>query len=266
MEKILISFLFIICCSCIKQTVEESLAEKKAINNKIETKPELDSKINTLVKNEELKNDALGRTIFSSNDEIANIPTDLKKFIPKNYSAIKIAEGDLNLDGSLDKIMVLRRTSEMKTSNIGDGKPDKRPLLILLNKGNNEFKIANESINTIPCIDCNGNEDEFSDVKIKNGYFTIESSVASGSQHWNMFTTFKYNKIENNWFLYKTYVISYTMNNNEGKLKLDEDYGLFIQHESKKSVKNFGKIPFEKYDYYDEEKSEDYYLQNLRKF
>src|SRR5436305_8535276 len=73
---------------------------------------------------------------------VNNLPTKISQFIPIGYSAIDTASGSLNLDSLNDMILVLRKDGEDSTSNFGNDKPEKRPLLILLGQPNNVYKVA----------------------------------------------------------------------------------------------------------------------------
>lgn len=182
------------------------------------------------------------------NESIATIPEVLKSFIPTNYSAINISTGDANLDGINDKILVLRKNTEETTSNYADNNPDKRPLLLLLGQSDNSFILIFRNDNAVSCIDCGGVfGDPFKGTAIKNGYFSIEHGIAGG-RHWEQVITFKYDKSKSNWYLYKDHTISYKFNDS----KDENAEALVVDVDTLATVNDFGIIPFDKYNIYNE--------------
>ena len=183
------------------------------------------------------------------NEPIDTLSETLKSFIPSGYSAINVSSGDANLDGLTDKILVLRNNTEETTSNYADDKPDKRPLLLLLGQSDGSYKLAIRNDNVIECIDCGGMfGDPFVGTAIQNGYFSIEHGIAGG-QHWEKTTTFKFDKTQENWFLYEDHFISYKFNDSN-----DPDAeALVTDIDNLKTTKDFGKVSFDKYDTYKNE-------------
>jgi hypothetical protein len=166
-----------------------------------------------------------------------DVPANLKNFIPKGYEALDLTKGDLNRDTYPDAILVLYRKGEEKTSDVIDH-PEKRPLLVLIGQANKTYKLAARSDNAVYCVDCGGQMgDPFTGVTIKNGYFSVEHYGGSGWR-WTRIITFKYSPTEKNWFLHK-----------DGGERFHA-----ISHEEVKTpvktVKNFGKVPFNKFDIY----------------
>ena len=180
------------------------------------------------------------------NENLDKVPDNLNQFIPKDYAVINSSTGDLNLDGLLDQILVLRKITEETTSNYGGDGPAKRPMLLLLGQPNQSYKLATRNDNAINCVDCSGAfGDSFQGTVIKKGYFSIENGIAGG-QHWQQIITFKYDKKSNNWFLYKDYTISHKMtdSSDENAEALIKDFDLL------KTKKDFGTIPFSKFNIY----------------
>ncbi|MBF4491571.1 hypothetical protein IR010_03390 [Flavobacterium sp. MR2016-29] len=180
------------------------------------------------------------------NEAITNVNVKLQSFIPKGYEAIAQKSGDLNLDKLEDYILVLRKKTEEKTSNYNDNKPDKRPVLLLLGQKNGSFKLAYKNENAAYCIDCGGVfGDPFDGISIKNGYFSIEHRI-SGGHHWEQIITFKFDKVKNNWFLYKHHFINYILNPSSDP----NEEALIPDVDKLKTVKDFGEISFEKFNIY----------------
>ncbi|OMQ13338.1 hypothetical protein [[Flexibacter] sp. ATCC 35103] len=185
------------------------------------------------------KHDTFNETVVITNQK-------LKSFIPKGYEAIIEEKGDLNLDKIEDCILVLRKATEETTSNMEEGKPDKRPLLLLLGQKDGNYKLAYKNENAAYCIDCGGLfGDPFNAIVIKNGYFSVEHRI-SGGHHWEHITTFKFNKTKNNWYLYKDHFINYILNPSQ-----DPNAEALIANVDKlETVKDFGEISFQQFNIY----------------
>jgi hypothetical protein len=91
------------------------------------------------------------------------------------------------------------------------------------------------------CVDCGGvMGDPFMQVVIKNGYFSIEHYGGSGWR-WTRTITFKYSPADSYWYLHK--------DGNSSFHSADPD-----KVTTKiKTIKDFGKLPFDKFDVYKEE-------------
>jgi len=185
------------------------------------------------------KHDTFNKKINISNEK-------LKSFIPKGYEAIAEKKGNLNLDKTEDCILVIRKTTEETTSNMDEGKPDKRIVLLLLGQKDGSYKLAYKNQNVADCIDCGGVfGDPFSGISIKNGYFSIEHKIAGG-HHWEQIITFKFNKTKNNWYLYKDHFINYVLNTSNDP----NAEALIADVDKLKTVKDFGEISFQNFNIY----------------
>jgi len=195
----------------------------------------VNSQQKTIVK----KHDTFNKKINISNEK-------LKSFIPKGHEAIAEKKGDLNLDKTEDCILVIRKTTEETTSNMDEGKPDKRIVLLLLGQKDGSYKLAYKNQNVADCIDCGGVfGDPFSGISIKNGYFSIEHKIAGG-HHWEQIITFKFNKTKNNWYLYKDHFINYVLNTSNDP----NAEALIADVDKLKTVKDFGEISFQNFNIY----------------
>jgi len=244
MNKLFILGFLLVLVSCGQKTNNENIEQTKdTLASTIDYKRQ--STGTTIDKNEinkTRKHETFNKTIYS-------VPEVLKAFIPKNYSAINISSGDVNLDGLTDKILVLRKNTEETTSNYNESKPDKRPLLLLLGQPHNSYKLISINDNAAYCIDCGGVfGDPFTGTTIKNGYFSIEHGIAGG-KHWEQVITFKYNRSKKNWFLYKDHYISYKLNESN-----EPDAEALVPDVDKmKTSKDFGIISFDKFNIYNED-------------
>lgn len=195
----------------------------------------VNSQQKTIVK----KHVTFNKKINSSNEK-------LKSFIPKGYEAIAEKKGNLNLDKTEDCILVIRKTTEETTSNMDEGKPDKRIVLLLLGQKDGSYKLAYKNQNVADCIDCGGVfGDPFSGISIKNGYFSIEHKIAGG-HHWEQIITFKFNKTKNNWYLYKDHFINYVLDTSNDP----NAEALIADVDKLKTVKDFGEISFQNFNIY----------------
>lgn len=169
--------------------------------------------------------------------EEIKVPAALKQFIPHGYKVLDLTKGDLNRDSYPDAVMVLYKIGEEKTSDVTDH-PEKRPLLLLAGQKDNSYRLVARSDNAVYCVDCGGQMgDPFTGITIKDGYFSVEHYGGSGWR-WTRIITFKYVPAENNWFLYK--------DGGESFHATDPEHV-----ETKvKTAKNFGKVPFKKFDIY----------------
>ena len=182
--------------------------------------------------NEGLKN-------IDSTKTAERLKTYLLTFVPKDYSILDTATGNLNLDEYPDMILVLKKNGEEKTSDVVDH-PEKRPLLILVGQPDGTFKLVARNDNTVYCVDCGGMMgDPYQGITIKNGYFSVEHYGGS-AWRWTRIITYKYSKAENYWFLHKDGSDSFHATEPE---KVESEI---------LTTKNFGKVPFDKFDIYKE--------------
>lgn len=161
----------------------------------------------------------------------------IQAFIPKQYSLLDSASGDLNLDAYPDLVLILKKDGEDFSSDVIDH-PEKRPLLFLLGQADGSLKLAARNDNSVYCYDCGGiYGDPYSKIVIKNGYCSIEHYGGS-NWRWTRIITYKFDKPSGKWFLHKdggeTYHISFP----------DE------KEEHLRTKKDFGTVPFEHFDIY----------------
>lgn len=174
------------------------------------------------------------------NQDIKNLSPSLAQFVPDGYTPLDTTSGDLNLDQYPDMIMVLKKNGEDTTSDVVEH-PEKRPLLILTGQAGNTYRLAARNDNAVYCIDCGGTMgDPFTEVVIRKGYFSIEHYGGSGWR-WTRTITFKYSPADNYWYLHKDGGDSFHAAEPE---KVTTKV---------KTTKDFGKVPFDRFDIYKEE-------------
>lgn len=158
----------------------------------------------------------------------------LSKFIPANYSILKLTFGDLNMDRIEDCILVLKKNGEDTTSAVGEGSGN-RPLLLLLGDESNQLFLARRNDNTVYCYECGGIfGDPFVDITINDNSFTIEHYGGS-VWRWTRSITYKYSKSDNEWYLYSDVSENFHLDNPE-KIEIEN-----------LTVKNFGIVKFENF-------------------
>jgi hypothetical protein len=174
--------------------------------------------------------------VIDTND----LPLGFSQFIPQDYSMLDTASGDLNLDSYPDIILILKKNGEDTTSDVIEH-PEKRPLLILTGQADGLYKLAARNDNAVYCVDCGGiMGDPYTGITIKKGYFSVEHEGGS-SWRWTRIITFKYSPADHCWYLYKDGGDSFHTSDPEN-IKT-----------TVKTTKNFGKVPFNKFDIYKED-------------
>ena len=155
------------------------------------------------------------------------------------YSILDTTSGDLNRDSFKDLIVIYIKDTEEKTSDVIDN-PVYRPLLIYIGQSNGTLKMTAKNETAVLCYDCGGvMGDPFSQVVIKNGYFTVEHYGGS-SWRWTRFVTFKYSTSDSNWYLHRDGGDSFHASDPKNVTT------------NVKTTKDFGVIPFDKFDIYKE--------------
>ena len=165
------------------------------------------------------------------NDEYLNFkPTHTVK---KNnlYTVMKKITVDINQDGKQDTISVFG-TDWSKKIKPTDCKLFK--VIISLSGKYSLTTLENDKI-IIPYYPDNV-ASGFSDIKVKNNYFTVEQANSSGGSIERSYTTFKYDHIKHGIYLYKYSIII-----------TDRSLGDELERQSEYSEKDFGKIPFENF-------------------
>lgn len=180
-------------------------------------------------------------TQSNQDHENSELPEDLSvlfaDYIPENFAILKSATGDLNQDGILDVALVLHQLGEDTIVPVGrDYVP--RPLLLFLKNENGEYSLVTQNDKAVYCYDCGGIfGDPFYEVTIENGVFTIYHYGGS-NWRWTRDLTFKYDKNEQDWFLHREELTSFSV------FELDD------ADTTLNTPKEFGRIRLEEFDAY----------------
>lgn len=157
-------------------------------------------------------------------------------FDERGVEVIGQYDGDLNADGMDDRILVLANENE-SNSKEGDDAYYRR-IIVLLGVKTGGFKKVAESKKIVLCKSCGGMMgDPFTNVEISPPFFTI-SHYGGSAWRWSQDITFKYNKKNNEIYLDKiSYSTFHASEPNQQKVRVE-------------TKKNFGFVPFSKFDVY----------------
>jgi hypothetical protein len=165
-----------------------------------------------------------------------NLPSSISNSIPKGYEVLDTKEGDLNLDGINDMLVVLKVIGEDTIELFGDS--GYRPLLIFIVDANKKYTLVARNDSTVFCKTCGGAMgDPYVGMTIKNGYFSVEHYGGSGWR-WERIITYKYDPSAKKWYLHKDGSVSFHA--------ADPDK----RKETIRTKKDFGQVSFDKYNIY----------------
>ncbi|MFN7311843.1 MAG: hypothetical protein ACK5UI_00010 [Bacteroidota bacterium] len=185
---------------------------------------------------------ALPNDCMQTEDSVI-VPIELKPFIPKGYTFLYAQNGDLNLDGIADVLLVIEFNNQAVVNDSTEAEMDQgtRPLLLLTRDSLNQLNLVMRNDNTVLCKECGGVwGDPFQGIAVKNGYFSVEHYGGS-NWRWTSIITYKFNKQKGDWFLHKVGSESYSI--------FDPDK---VETEIK-TVNDFGVIKLEDYNIYTED-------------
>ncbi|WP_160136690.1 hypothetical protein [Chryseobacterium sp. c4a] len=148
------------------------------------------------------------------------------------YSIITQKQADINQDGKPDQITVYGTewNKEIKPTDCRLF----RVVVIVSNNKNKLITLTNDSI--IRPYYPENVAAGFSDLKIKDNYFTIEQSNGGGGIIETGFTTFKYDKTKKGIYLHRYTTLTSEMSSGDEK-----------EYKTELTTKNFGVIPFESF-------------------
>ena len=186
--------------------------------------------------------------ISAQNKNIINYKSQILKFIPKGYQILDTVKGNLNNDNYDDYILVLKKNNEEELSNVSKDEFVKRPLLILVGNSEKKLVLKRRNDNTVLSVDFGGaiHGDTYEGVKIKNGYFSVEHYTVGGNDKWSKIITYKYDRLKDNWFLHRIGTEFFKFNSDEKP----NTKAIVKTGETLLTKKNFGIVPFEKYNIY----------------
>lgn len=167
---------------------------------------------------------------------------NILKFVPKGYSILELKKADLNLDSIEDAVLVINKNGEDSTSTIEN--PVKRNLLILIGQPNGTYMLATQNENVVYYYGFDANfKDAFVGLRIEKGRFIIEH-YGGFAKRWGRTTTFEFNPSANDWLLLED---EYSVMD-----ATDQEEPNKVISETKLTNKNFGVIPFGKFNIYED--------------
>jgi hypothetical protein len=177
------------------------------------------------------------------NISLAQTSDDLKSYIPKGYKILFQYDADLNLDSITDKLVIIGvdkslGDSLLKTIFPREMNYQKRPLIILLGKGNHLYERAARNDQAIS--QALGITDPFRTIGTASGLFIIQHVINDGTQQCTVAAKFEWVPKQKDWYLTNyshTCATANTLPGSEGEVYKE------------KTPKNFGKLKFEKFKY-----------------
>lgn len=189
----------------------------------------------TVTSTEESTTPTVEQAVSTINTGVAE---QIGAFILPGYELMDTLSGDLNLDGRMDYLLVLKQKGE------ADAATDvqvKRPLLLLIADENNQLQLARRNDHTVYCMQCGGMMgDPYNGLAIKDGYFSIQHYGGS-AWRWTRVITYKYDQKAQEWYLHKDGSENFHASEPENVT------------EEIKTTKDFGQVKFEAFDIYKEQ-------------
>lgn len=166
--------------------------------------------------------------------------TAIDSLIPEGFEVTYKIGGNLNSDKYPDLLLLLRMKDEPERSETH------RPLLILTGNPDGSYRLKARSDSVVYCENCGGMiGDPFMEISVADGAFTV-MHYGGSTWRWEIQTTFRYAAADDNWYLEQKHTASMHLTSGE-----DEE-GLTMEEVEEKNTttKDFGKVPFEKYNEY----------------
>lgn len=178
--------------------------------------------------------------IVSVMKSVVATPYDISAFVPPTYELMDSVSGDLNNDGNVDVLVLLRTIGEDTLLQLEENYI-KRPLLILTGKADGTFKLAARNDNAVYCRECGGAfGDPYASINIEGNSFTI-SHYGGSSWRWSREITFSYSAKEKDWLLFRDGGEEFNVADPE---KVTSSY---------RTSADFGKVLFVKFDIYQDQ-------------
>jgi len=138
-------------------------------------------------------------TAALAQDDVVNVPDEVKPFVDKGRVPVALETGDLNADGRKDLILVISDVvPEKDPYEEGAGE---RSVLILVREASGSLTMAARNNLVAMCKNCGGvYGDPFAGVAIRGTRFTVSNYGGSNSR-WSYDYTFDYSRRDRTWQL-----------------------------------------------------------------
>lgn len=128
----------------------------------------------------------LSATTFASKEKWRH--QNLQQYIPAGYQLLDSASGDLNSDGYIDYIMVLKNKKEDKAP------AEARPLMLLMGTAKGSLELLARNDKVVLCSNCGGLfGDPYSKIRLIDSTVLIEHTIGA-TWKWSRIISFKFDK------------------------------------------------------------------------
>lgn len=126
-----------------------------------------------------------------------------QSFVPEGFNVLDKAEGDLNMDGKEDLVLLLKNDLENIVTDTT------RPILLLAGNGRKGYRLLERAERVAMCLGCGGvYGDPHERLVVGKGYFYVEHRGGSGWR-WTRTNRFKYDKKRKRFILDNDRVVSW---------------------------------------------------------
>lgn len=131
------------------------------------------------------------------------MPAELKPFVTSGYQALAYGKQDINADGLLDYVLILKKQGEDTISAESEDFEASRPLLVITRKKDKSLAVAVTNNDVVMCRNCGGAfGDPFEELIMVPGGFNLDFYGGAGWR-WSEEYQFRYDKLKKTWMFAK---------------------------------------------------------------